>query len=77
MGGQQLDGAVGQGAHLHARTLQRLSGDPLLHDAAVAFEGAQIGFDGKGFGLRPRLTALRRTIETDDLTIMKLSEDAF
>jgi len=25
----------------------------------------------------PRLTALRRTVETDDLTIMDVSEDAF
>ena len=45
VGGQQLDGAVRQCAHLDTWTGQRDSGDPLLDDAAVLLEGGQIDVD--------------------------------
>ena len=38
VGGQELDGAVGQRPQLHARAQELLADDALLHDAAVGLE---------------------------------------
>ena len=61
VGGQQLDGAVGQRPHLDARAGQRLAGDPLLDDAAVLLEGGQVGVDGRAFR-PPAACSSRRSV---------------